>query len=171
MTAGQEDELAEIEKILETFASRYKSEDRAWREAAIKLHSWADKRIAGILKPSNSGELGDKRINEKTPTGASSYSLTLNTLDYITDTLKGHALAVVANAHSEMTDEQFHDLINELTPAYANAIKSLFDKRIKLPEKRDVMENPEHLDLQLIALRQGFNAAVDEVKRLNGLED
>lgn len=63
--------------------------------------------------------------NKETPGGASLHSLTLNTLDYstIVDTLKAHALAVVSNAHSEMSDQQFDDFINELTPAYAQAIQ------------------------------------------------
>lgn len=40
------------------------------------------------------------------------------------DTLKAHAIAIVTNAHSEMTPEQFDEFVNELTPAYVKAIKA-----------------------------------------------
>jgi hypothetical protein len=63
--------------------------------------------------------------NEKTPEGADSYSLRLNTLDYNTifDTLKDYALKLVANAHSEMSDEQWEEWLNEHTDKYAKALK------------------------------------------------
>lgn len=40
----------------------------------------------------------------------------------ILDLLKDHALKIVANAHSEMTDEQFGDYVNELTEVYASQV-------------------------------------------------
>jgi hypothetical protein len=72
----------------------------------------------------------DELDNEKTPAGASSYSLRLNTDNYSTihDTLKAHALAIVSNAHSEMSDEQFNDYVNELTPKYAEAITHMLNE-------------------------------------------
>lgn len=81
--------------------------------------------------------------NEKTPEGASSQTLRLNTDNYnvIFDTLKDHALKLVANAHGEMSLEQWEEWINEHTTAYAQAIASLIlDARI------DEVSNVTHVD-------------------------
>lgn len=48
----------------------------------------------------------------------------------LTDTLKDYALKLVANAHSEMADEQWDDWINEHTETYATALLTYIDKEI-----------------------------------------
>lgn len=67
---------------------------------------------------------GDAQPNEKTPEGADSYSLRLNTLDYSTifDTLKSHALSLVANAHSEMSEAQWGEYVDEITATHATSL-------------------------------------------------
>lgn len=67
--------------------------------------------------------------NEKSPGGLSSDSLGLNTSS-ISDTLKDYALKLVANAHSEMSDEQWSDWLNEHTEAYTEALAALLSQAI-----------------------------------------
>ena len=77
----------------------------------------------------NQPKPSDER-NEKAPEGADSYSLTLNTIDYsiIFDTLEDYALRLVANAQSEMTDEQWSEYVNEITAIYAEGLLSALTK-------------------------------------------
>lgn len=62
-------------------------------------------------------------------------------------------------------------LIGKTSPLRIDATQSIRDLiKSAIPEKRDVMENPEHLTQEIIAGRQYFNEAIDqlttELKRL-----
>lgn len=80
--------------------------------------------------------------NEKTPEGASSYSLTLNDDYYSTflDTLKDHALKLVANATSEMSSEQWDEWVNEHTAVYATALTAYIERE-KVAARIDELNN------------------------------
>jgi phosphoribosylaminoimidazole (AIR) synthetase len=76
--------------------------------------------------------------NEKTPVGASSNSLTLNNANYSTvqDTLKDYALKLVANAHSEMSEQQWSEWLEEHTAIYTKAITHLITEARESELKR-----------------------------------
>lgn len=78
----------------------------------------------------NNTDIDSDPLNKKSPEGDSLHSLSLNTLDYSTifDTLKDHALRLVANASSEMSEKQWGDYVNEITEMYANAITAHLNK-------------------------------------------
>ena len=117
---------------------------------------------------------------KKTPEGVSLDSLRLNTDDYSTvfDTLKDHALKLVANAHSEMSDEQWNDYVNELTATYAQSLTQWANKRAEadkqalytalveqMPEKiTDKPSDPFWKDeMSSNAKMNGYNQAIDQV--------
>jgi len=96
-------------------------------------------------------ERDDEAENEKTPEGAYSYvevhSFGLNT-SIIADTLKDYALKLVANAHSEMSEEQWDDWLNEHTEAYTEAIDAYLDRKLDaavegLPVKKHLDPNTD----------------------------
>lgn len=70
-----------------------------------------------------------EELDKKDPYGSDLHSLRLNT-DIITDTLKDYALKLVANAHSEMSEEQWDTWVNEHTETYSVAIKSEVDRLV-----------------------------------------
>lgn len=65
-------------------------------------------------------------------------------LDYSTvfDTLKDYALKLVANAHGEMTDEQWEEWVNEHTAVYAKALTSGSDLASTDPDTKNSPSNP-----------------------------
>ena len=115
-------------------------------------------------------EREDEAENEKTPEGAYSYvevhSFGLNT-SIIADTLKDYALKLVANAHSEMSEEQWDDWLNEHTEAYTEAIDAYLDRRLDaavsgLPEKQDPVHEALKFDT---GYKMGWNEALDAAKQ------
>lgn len=69
----------------------------------------------------------DDDRNKKSPERNYLHSLSFNTNHYskILAILKEHVMVIVGNAHSEMTDDQFEEFINEITPKYVNEIIKL----------------------------------------------